>query len=87
MLRDAGFTAIETESVEAVALAADTPSEFWDTVVEVAGPVGTALGALPEATRQAIRDDAVRTLGELFPDGPVRLGGEAVVAAATNPAP
>jgi ubiquinone/menaquinone biosynthesis C-methylase UbiE len=85
VLQDAGFTAIETESVEAVALAADSAPEFWDTVVEVAGPLGTVLGALPEATRLAIRDDAVRTLSELFPIGPVRLGGEAVVAAGTKP--
>lgn len=86
LLRDAGFTEIETETVEAVVLAAESPADFWDIVTRVAGPLGTIISAQPEEIQRAIREDAVSTLSERFGDGPVRLGGEAVVAAATNPA-
>ena len=81
----AGFAEVETESVEATVLAAETPAAFWDAAVTVSGLLLALLGSLPAKRREAIRDDAIRTLGGMFPEGPVRLGGEALVAAGTNP--
>jgi SAM-dependent methyltransferase len=80
----AGF--IETEVVDVtVATLADSPAAFWDAQAEVSGPIMGILATLPEATRRAIREDAIRTVGALFPDGVVRLDNEALVAAGVNP--
>lgn len=41
----------------------------WDLVVETSGPLAPLLAGLPTQTRQAIRDDAMRTFDALFPGG------------------
>lgn len=85
ILGDAGFVAVETVIVETAGPVADTPAAYWDARAESGGPVGAVLTTLPEETRQAIREDAIRTLARMFPDGAVGLGGEVIVAAGVNP--
>ena len=43
------------------------------------------LAELPEETQWAIRDDAIQTLGVMFPDGPVTMGGEVILATGFDP--
>jgi SAM-dependent methyltransferase len=85
VLRDAGFAPIETDTLETFGQVADTPAAYWDARTEPSGQLAATLATLPEVTRRAIRDDAIRTLTEMFPHGPVRLGGEVLVAAGVNP--
>lgn len=85
VLRDAGFAAVETDTLETFGQVADTPAAYWGARTEPTGQFASVLAALPEETQRAIREDAIRTLGEMFPDGPVRLGGEVIVAAGMNP--
>jgi ubiquinone/menaquinone biosynthesis C-methylase UbiE len=84
ILRDAGFGAVETDSLETFGQVADTPEAYWEARTEPSGQLGMTLASLPEETRRAIREDAIRTLQEMFPTGPVRLGGEVLVAAGVN---
>lgn len=84
-LRAAGFTDIQTEVHEAPMYEAETPAALWESLTVTAGPLLSLLAALPEETRQAIREDAVATLTGMFPTGPVALNGSAVIAGATRP--
>jgi len=77
----AGFADVRVVAFDVAVSEADTPAAFWDILAETAGPLVPLLASLPETQRQAIRDDAVGTLGAIFPRGPVRMGGEALVAA------
>jgi hypothetical protein len=82
-LSSAGFVEVWTEpSVNA--REAPTAAEYWDTFVASSPSLLALLDGLPEAKRQAIRQDAIATLGAMFPEGPVRLGGEVCLAAATT---
>jgi SAM-dependent methyltransferase len=85
VLRAAGFVDVAAEAVEVVALAAETAAACWEARLATAGPIGAVVAALPEDVRGAIRADAIRTLEDLCPGGPVALGGEAILAAGTNP--
>jgi SAM-dependent methyltransferase len=80
ILEAAGFTSVETAAFETSALEAESPEAFWDLICEVAGPLVPLMASLPIQVRQAIRDDAIKTYGELSPEGPVKLGGECLVA-------
>jgi SAM-dependent methyltransferase len=81
ILEAAGFTSVETVAFETSVLEAENPAAYWDLICEVAGPLVPLMASLPIEVRQAIRDDAVKTYGELSPDGPVKLGGECLLAA------
>ncbi len=84
ILEAAGFTSVETVAFETSVLEAENPAAYWDLICEVAGPLVPLMASLPIEVRQAIRDDAIKTYGELSPDGPVKLGGECLVAAGTK---
>lgn len=81
ILEAAGFTSVETVAFETSVLEAENPAAYWDLICEVAGPLVPLMASLPIEVRQAIRDDAIKTYGELSPGGPVKLGGECLVAA------
>jgi SAM-dependent methyltransferase len=81
ILEAAGFTSVEAVAFESSVLEAESPAAYWDLICEVAGPLVPLMASLPIEVRQAIRDDAIKTYGELSPDGPVKLGGEYLVAA------
>ena len=85
VLRAAGFVAVAAEAIEVVALAAETAAACWEARLATAGPIGAMVAALPEGVRGAIRADAIRTLEDLCPGGPVTLSGEAILAAGANP--
>jgi SAM-dependent methyltransferase len=81
----AGF--VDTKVIDVtVPFEAASPAAFWDAQEGGCGPILGVLATLPEATRQAIREDAIRTVDAMFPDGAVRLESEALVAAGVNPA-
>jgi SAM-dependent methyltransferase len=84
ILEAAGFTNVEAVAFESSVLEADSPAAYWDLICEVAGPLVPLMASLPAEVRQAIRDDAIKMYGELCPDGPVKLGGECLVAAGTK---
>lgn len=84
LLAAAGFIAIRTERMERPANALD-PEQYW-AYMEATGWPLAFLPPLPEATRRALHDDLVATLSDLFPDGRVALGGEAILAVADRPA-
>ena len=46
----------------------------------MAGRLVSILAPLPEERRRAIREDVVGKISALFPDGPVEMSGEVVVA-------
>jgi hypothetical protein len=64
---------------------APTAEAYWTLISEAAGPLVGTLKDLPEATQQAIRDDAVATLRERFPGGPVTLGGDVLIGSGVKP--
>ncbi|QFG22938.1 class I SAM-dependent methyltransferase [Actinomadura sp. WMMB 499] len=85
LLRDAGFTDVETRSFEAPIFEADDPVQAWAMFVRTAGPVMALYASLEEDRREAISDDAVRAFAAEFPEGPVRPTGEVLLAAGTRP--
>jgi SAM-dependent methyltransferase len=84
-LSAAGFADAENVVFDVPCYVTDTPADFWSLLSETGGPLVTLLASLTETQRRAIRDDAIRTLGAMFPSGPVALGGEAIIAAARKP--
>jgi SAM-dependent methyltransferase len=86
LLHGAGYGQVQCVSREVCPVAGATPDEFWDAVSELSGSLASTLAALPQETRQAIRADAVATLGAMFPDGPVHLTAEALITAGTKAA-
>ncbi|TMD60931.1 MAG: methyltransferase domain-containing protein [Chloroflexi bacterium] len=81
ILEAAGFTNVEVVAFETSVLEAESPAAYWDLLCEVAGPLVPLMASLPTEVRQALRDDAIKTYGVLSEDGPVKLGGEYLVAA------
>jgi hypothetical protein len=84
LLEAAGFTNVEVSVFETSVMEAASPEAYWDLICETGGPLIPLLASLPVEARQALRNDAIKTYGELFPDGPVKLGGEYLVAAGTK---
>ncbi|HEY7032413.1 MAG TPA: class I SAM-dependent methyltransferase [Thermomicrobiales bacterium] len=80
----AGFADVEVVGVT-VPFLAESPAAFWDAQEEGCGPILGMLAASPPAARRAIREDAIRTVGAMFPGGGVRLESEALVAGGVNP--
>jgi len=81
ILEAAGFTNVEVVAFDTGVLGAESPAAYWDLLCEVAGPLVPLMASLPTEARQALRDDAIKTYGVLSQDGPVKLGGEYLVAA------
>jgi ubiquinone/menaquinone biosynthesis C-methylase UbiE len=65
---------------------ADTvsPEQAWQSMIASGWPLAF-LPPQPETTWQALHDDMIATLHEMFPDGNVRLAGEANLAVAVRP--
>jgi SAM-dependent methyltransferase len=80
ILEAAEFSNVEAAAFETSALEADSPAAYWDLLCEIAGLLIPLMASLPIEMRRAIRDDAIKTYGELFPGGQVKLGGEYLVA-------
>ena len=76
----AGFSGVEAVAFETPVVRAKDAESYWYGLTAMAGPLVSILAPLPEERRQAIRRDVVETVSALFPDGPVEMSGEVVVA-------
>jgi SAM-dependent methyltransferase len=85
LLEGAGFTEVEVEAQEYMTPESPSPNAWWEGVTTRTAPIMVALADASDATRQAIRADAIRTLTEMFPSGPIALSGIALLAGGTNP--
>jgi hypothetical protein len=81
LLEAAGFTNVEVGVFETSVMEAASPAAYWDLICETGGPLIPLLASLPVEARQALRNDAIKTYGEFSSGGPVKLGGEYLVAA------
>ena len=80
ILNTAGFNDVRTEVFRTPVVQAKNPESFWYGISTIAGPLVARLATLAEEQRREIREDAVETLGRMFPEGPVEFDGEAIVA-------
>lgn len=85
LFETAGLTGIHTEVFTTPIARANSAESYWHSIETVAGPLVSLLASLTEDQRRAIREDAIDTLKEMFPEGPVEIDGEAVAAAGTSP--
>lgn len=82
----AGLTGIQTEVFPTPIARASSAESYWHSIETVAGPLVSLLASLTEEQRRAIREDAIRTLTEMFPEGPVEIDGEAIATVGISPA-
>lgn len=80
VLAAAGFAEARAVAVPVVAGWADTADEFWERQSRQTMWLRTVLASLSAEVQAAIRADAVRTIGAMFPGGRVEFPGEALVA-------
>lgn len=85
LFETAGLTGTRTEVFPTPIARAESAESYWHSIETVAGPLVSLLASLTEDQRRAIREDAVATLKEMFPEGPVEIDGEVVAAAGTSP--
>ena len=85
LLAEAGFVEVEAFAFETPVVKAKDAESYWYGVSTVAGPLVSLLASLSEEQRRTIREDVVEMIGEMFPEGPVEVSGEAVVAVGTKP--
>jgi SAM-dependent methyltransferase len=84
LLEGSGFADVVVEPHEHTTVESASPGTYWDVVTVRSAPIMSALAGVPDATRQAIRDDTVRTLAEMFSNGPITLGEVALIASGSN---
>jgi SAM-dependent methyltransferase len=80
----AGFVNARVDIIHTDVVTAPTAEDYWKQISE-AGPLVGTLKDLSEATQTAIRDDAIATLRERFPGGPVTLGGDVLIGSGIKP--
>lgn len=85
LFTEAGFVDVEAFAFKTPVVKAKDAESYWYGVSTVAGPLVSILASLSEEQRRAIREDVVEMIGEMFPEGPVEISGEAVVAVGTKP--
>lgn len=86
LFREAGFTEVEVDTFTTTIIEIDSPEACWRMFEETMGPMMRNLEQMPAQARAAMRADGIATLAREFPSGPVRLGGEVLIAAGTKPA-
>lgn len=85
LFETAGLTEVRTEVFPTPIARAESAESYWRSIETVAGPLVSLLASLTEVERRVIREDAVRTLREMFPEGPVEIDGEAIATAGVSP--
>ena len=85
VLHEAGFVDINIDVFEANVVSAPSPDAYWDEMSQISGMMGRTLAGLSESQREAIRADAIAVVSKRFPDGQVRLGGEALIGSGVKP--
>ena len=84
LLAEAGFVAIQT-ATEQRPIEPLSPEGYWDYMQATGWPLAF-LPPLSADLLDALHEDVIATLTAMFPDGQVRLGGEANLAVAVRPA-
>ena len=79
-LEAAGFSGVEASAFETPVVKAKNAESYWYGLTAMAGPLVSILAPLPEERRHAIRKDVVEAISGRFPEGPVEMSGEVVVA-------
>lgn len=85
LFETAGLTEIKTEVFPTPIARANSAESYWHSIETVAGPLVSLLASFTEEQRRDIREDAVHTLREMFPEGPVEIDGEAIAAVGISP--
>jgi SAM-dependent methyltransferase len=80
----AGFSNFKSQTADVTVFDAKSPEEYWEASTETAGPIVLLLSKMPPEKKMAVREDLIQTLRGMFPSGPVRLGGEAIVGTGTK---
>lgn len=86
VLLAAGYQAIVSETAIYPTIQETSPEAYWSIVESQSSTAARLLASRSDAVRQAVREDAVRLLGRLFPEGGIRLGSEVVFASGMKPA-
>ena len=81
----AGFSNFKSQTADVTVWDAKSPEEYWEASTETAGPIVLLLSKMSPEKKKAVRDDLIQTLRGMFPSGPVRLGGEAIIGTGTKP--
>ena len=82
----AGFSNFNAQTIEITFAEAKTAEEFWQGMTEVSGLMVILLSKLSDAKKQAIKDDAMRSLSKIFRSGkPFRFTGELNLGMGTKP--
>ncbi|MFQ5762402.1 MAG: hypothetical protein ACE5PO_05140, partial [Candidatus Bathyarchaeia archaeon] len=89
MLRElflkAGFSNFTGQVIESgQVVQVDSAEEYWQMITEIAGVLALVFTKLPEEKKQAIKNEVIVTLKNMFPSGPVQLGGEAILGTGTK---
>jgi SAM-dependent methyltransferase len=85
LFETAGLTRIHTEVFPTPIARANSAESYWHSIETVAGPLVSLLASFTDEQRRDIREDAIHTLREMFPDGPVEIDGEAIAAVGVSP--
>lgn len=85
LMESAGFAGVRAETRRAPVFEAAHAAAAWVLIVRTSGPLLAWCTGLDERTRDAVHLEAVRTLAQWFPDGPVRPSGEVVLLSGINP--
>jgi len=82
----AGFSDFSATTTEATGVETYNAEEFWQGMTEVVGFLVILLSKLPEEKKQAIRNDVIQSLRNMFPSGkPVKFTGELILGTGTKP--
>jgi SAM-dependent methyltransferase len=81
-----GFSDFSATVTEATGVQTDTVEEFWQGMTETVGFLVILLSKLPEEKKQAIRNDVIESLRNVFSvGGPVKFTGELILGTGTKP--
>jgi len=80
----AGFSNFKSQTADVTVFDAKSPEEYWEAATETAGPIVLLLSNMSPEKKKAVREELIQTLRSMFPSGPVRLGGEAIVGTGTK---
>jgi SAM-dependent methyltransferase len=86
VLTAAGFSDVRTDVLVSPIFEAADPPAAWQLFTKTAGPFMALFASLDDDSLEAIREDAIRTFAETFPNGPIRPTGEVLVACGAKPA-
>ena len=81
----AGLKGFSSQLVQLTFFQDSNPEEYWEAMSEMGGPLVALLSKTTLEKRKIIGNDVVGKLRDMFPSESVKLGGEAIVGAASKP--